>query len=549
MMDESSHDADLSETNWAPTRASTAVALSGTVAGVGALAFAAGVPKGAAVAAAGAVCLAIALWLLTFERWRVPATFGASLLLVPAGAGIVVGVGYESLVAFAVSFPASSPSRIAGEILRIVGVMAVLWGCTIAVFGAAASVRGVATSRSVSECLGLVTRVALVPTTLFIALAGYALVREFDLGAASALGDLFSSVSDWLLAPPAGEVHLLQFGVLAGAASYASYRALRDSPTRELAGEASVGGVKIADALTSLRRVLAWVLLLAALWIPVAFVVEFAVPTEVALGALPEAGHDLLVAVTSSAGLRRLLWWVTLVSGALAGVATLVRRSSRASIRDLLVGYAPFVAGAVVVAGVHVAHGPIFRGLVGFVAGRLEPPLSSRFSTLSEGVVTFYGSETVVLGLMAGVLTLAVGGIFALQLAFALGFVSDRVAGSSLAGGGLFLAAAFAGTVNAPFWLVLAGLVVALVVWDAGEFAATLGSEVGRRAPTRRVELLHGLGALSVGALGAIAAGGLTRVVPTGANAGGVSGGELGSLSVALFGAVAGVMLLVMALR
>ena len=96
---------------------------------------------------------------------------------------------------------------------------------------------------------------------------------------------------------------------------------------------------------------------------------------------------------------------------------------------------------------------------------------------------------------------------------------------------------------------MLAGLVVALVVWDAGEFAATLGSEVGRRAPTRRVELLHGLGALSVGALGAIAAGGLTRVVPTGANAGGVSGGELGSLSVALFGAVAGVMLLVMALR
>jgi hypothetical protein len=549
MIDESPHDADLSETNWAPTRASTAVALSGTAGGVGVLAFAAGVPKGAAVAAAGAVCLAIALWLLTFERWQAPATLAASLLLVPAGAGVVVGVGYESLVAFAVSFPASSPTRIAGEILRIVGVIAVLWGCTIAVFGAAASVRGVATSRSVADCLGLVTRVALLPASLFIALAGHALVTNLELGAASAVGELISSATGWLFAPPAGQVHLLQFGVLAGAASYASHRALRDLPTRELAGEASVGDAKIADALTSLRRGLGGVLLLVAMGVPVAFVLEAVPPAEAGLGVLPEAVHDLLVTVTSSAGLRRLLWWVTLVSGTLAGVAALVRRSSRASTRGLLVGYAPFAAGMAVVAGARVAHEPVFRGLAGFVAGRLEPPLSSRFSTLSEGVVAFYGSETVVLGLMAGVLTLAVGGVFALRLAFALGFVSDRAAGSSLAGGGLFLAAAFAGTVDAPFWLVLAELVVALVVWDAGAFATTLGFEVGRRATTRRVELLHGLAVLSVGAVGAIAAGGLARVVPTGASAGGVSGGELGGLSVALFGAVAGVVLLVMALR
>jgi hypothetical protein len=548
MMDEPHDAADLSETNWAPTRASSALALLGTAGGVGALALVVGVPKGAAVAAAGAICLALSLWLLTFETWRVPAALGASLLLVPAGAGITAGVGYESLVAFAVSFPAGSPTRVVGQILRIAGVMAVLWGCTLAVFGAAASTRGVATSRSVSQCLGLVTRVALLPVNFFIALAGYALVTNLELGAGGALEDFVSAATDWLFAPTPGEVHLLQFGVLAGAATYAGYRALLDLPTEALAGEAAIGDVKVADALAGAQRGLAGLLALAAFGVPVAFVVEFLLPAEKGRAILPEFAHDLLVVVTSSAGLRDLLWWITLVGIALAGVATLVRRSSRASTREVLVGYAPFVAGGAVVAGVHVAHGPVLRGLLGFVESRLEPPLVGRFTDLADGVVSFYGSETVVLGLMAGVLTLAVGGVFALWLAFATGFVSDRVAGPSLAGGGLFLAAAFAGTVDAPFWLVLAGLVVALMVWDAGEFAATLGSEVGRRAATRRVELLHGLGALSVGAVGMLAAGALSQVVASGGSAG-VSGGELGNLSVALLGAVAGVVLLVMALR
>ncbi|WP_276301173.1 DUF7519 family protein [Halorussus lipolyticus] len=548
MMEEPHDTADRSETNWAPTRASTAVALLGTVVSVGALVLAVGVPKGAAVSAGGAICLAVALWLLTFDRWQVPATLGASLLLVPAGAGITAGVGYEALVAFAVSFPAGSPTNVVGEILRIVGVMAVLCGCTIAVFGAVASTRGVGTSRSVSECMALVTRVALLPVNLFIALAGYALVDNLQLGVGSVVGGAISSATDWLFAPTPGKVHLLQFGVLAGAATYAGYRALRDLPTEEFAGEATVGDVKVADALSLVERGLGGLLAVAALGIPVALVVELAVPASVGRQYLPTAGHDLLVAVTSSAGLRDLLWWATLLAGASAAVATLVRRSSRASVRELLVGYAPFVAGGVVVAGVHLAHGPVLRGLIGFVESRLESPLSGRFADLADGVVTFYGSETVVLGLMAGVLTLATVGVFALWLAFALGFVSDRVAGSSLAGGGLFLSAAFAGTVDAPFWLVLAGLVVALVVWDAGEFAVTLGSEVGRRAPTRRVELLHGLSALSVGAVGALAAGALATVVSSGGESG-IPNGGLGDLSVALFGAVAGVVLLVMALR
>ncbi|PSQ47866.1 hypothetical protein BRD15_06360 [Halobacteriales archaeon SW_6_65_15] len=521
---------DHSETNWAPTRASTAVALLGTAGGVGALSGAVGVRKGVFVAGVGALCLAVALWLLAFDRWRVPATVAASLLLVPVGAGVTAGVGYETLVAFAASFPASSPTEVVAQTLRIVAVVAVLWGCTVAVFGAAASVRGVATAETLSRCLGLVNRVAL-----------------------------------WLLAPAAGRLHLLAFWVLFAAASYATYRAVRDLPLQELAGEATISGdsesgqgmaeLRVADLVDSLQRGLGRLAAIAALLVPPLFLVEVA-PWDAAIrNQLPDAVYGALVALTSSGLVRHLLVRVAVVAGALALIAALVRRSSRTSTEDVLVAYAPYLSGLAVVAGVGVVHRPVLDGLIEFVAGRLESPLSGVFREISGQVVAFYGSETIVLGLTAGVLALASVGVFALYICFALGFVSDRVAGPALAAGGLFLAAAFAATSNASLPLVLGSLVAALVVWDAGEFATTLGSEVGRRARTRRVELLHALGALSVGAVGAVAAGWVAQAAPFGAAAGGTTGGgataggELGGLSVALSVAVVAVVLLVAALR
>ncbi|UPV99714.1 hypothetical protein M0R88_14485 [Halorussus gelatinilyticus] len=540
MLDE--HDAADSKTNWAPTTASSAVVLVGTLGGVAALSAAVGVVKGTIAAATGAVCLAAALWLLTWNEWRVPATLAASLLLVPAGAGIAAGVGYESLVAFALAFPASSPTRVVGESLRILGVMAVLVGSTVAVSGAAASVRGVATSWTVSKLLDTVIRVTILPMGLSLALGGHALLTNFDVGLAGMVGDAVRTATDWVLAPSGDGTHLLSFGLLAAAAAFAGYRMLRDLPTEELAGEATVGDVRVADLAASLQLGFSRLVAISALVLPLAFLAETTVPDRTVEEALPGLVWTLLVALTGSAALRSLLWWVVLVAAALVAVAALVRRSSRASTAELLVGYAPFLAGATVVAGVRVLHRPLLDALVGFVAGRLDAPLAGQFRTLSEGVVTFYGGETVVLGLTSTVLLLAVGGVFALRIAFALGFVTDRVAGPALAGGGLFVAAAFVGTVSAPTWLVFGSLVAALVVWDAGEFATTLGAEVGRRAPTRRVELLHGLGALAVGVCGALAAGALASGLPAG-------WGATGELSVALLAAVAGVVLLVTAMR
>ena len=130
-------------------------------------------------------------------------------------------------------------------------------------------------------------------------------------------------------------------------------------------------------------------------------------------------------------------------------------------------------------------------------------------------------------------------------MTFVLSTVADRTAGPALAGGGLFVAAAFAGTLDVPLWIVLAGLALALVVWDAGSFGAALGREVGRRARTRRVELLHGLWSVAVGLAGAVTA----RLLAWGLPANGSASAELTGASVGLLAAVGAVVLLVMALR
>lgn len=569
---------DLPETNWEPTRSSGALVLLVTVVGVATLATAIGVEDGGAVAALGAACLAAALWFLTWDQWRVPATLAASLLLVPAGTAIAAGLGYELLVAFAAYFPAPTPSLVASRSLKTFGVTMILVGSTLAAFGAVGSVRTVPTRRTLRRCLGVVNKVAVLPGVLFFGLAVHAVVASFDLGILGFLADPASSVIDWLFAPGGGRLHLFGFWLLFAAGSYAASRAVGTLPLQELAGEATVGvpgvvtpggttgtadgdttgatddessnrAVRVADLVGGLQRVLGGTAKLALWGLLPALLVAVAVPPDAIQSALPGPAYSVLVALTSSEAVRHLLAWAALVAGVLAVVAALVRRSSRASTRDLMVGYAPYLAGLTVVAGVGVAHGPVLRGLIAFVAGRLESPTSGRFLEVSGSVVTFYGPETVVLGLTTGVLVLATVGLLVLYLAFALGYASDRTAGPAFAGAGLFVAAAFAGTLNVSAWPVLVGLAAALVAWDAGEFATTLGEEVGRRAETHRVELLHALGSLSVAAVGAVVAAGLMGVVSTGTGPGGIWDGGTESLSVVLLVAVLALTLLIAALR
>ena len=536
---------------WSPTRASTLLVVLGTLAVSLLLAglLGASVGKGLVASALGAGCLAGAFWLLTWERWRVPATVAASLLFVPAGVGVTVGLGYVLLVEFAASFPAANSTRVVGQTLRILGVATVAGGVTASLFGALMAVRNVVTQATVEDGFDVLARTAALPVGFAVVFLLYALVTNFGPGLSgvdSLVARAVAAVRDWLFvtSPTPERPRLLAFWLLGFAAAYLVNRALGALPTAELAAGATVGDVSLDRLRRRVERGFDAAAAVGLLGVPVALFVAFVLPTGLLRATLPASLYGVLVAVTTASAIRHAFVWLAVAAAGALLVVRGIRKSARTDAETVLVGYAPFLGGLAIVATAFAVHRPVLRGLVAFVVGRLSSPLSGRFDRLAGSVVEFYGSHAVVLGLLAGVLVLTAAALLVLWLAFALGFVSDRVAGASIASGGLFVAVAFAGTVGAPLPVVLGGLVASLLVWDAGEFAATLGREVGRVAPTRRVELLHAAGTLAVGVLAAVTAGVLgTFAIPSA----GIAAGS--ALAVALPGAIVSVLLLAIALR
>lgn len=534
--------------NWDATRASTALALLATAITVGLLAVTLGVTvvKGLAASVTGALCFAVVLWLLTWDRWQVSATVAASALVVPAGAAVAAGVGYVLLVEFATSFPASTSTRVVGQSLRILSVAMVTVGTTAAVFGVAAVPRNFVTRDSLEDGFQLVSRTAILPIAFAALTLGYALVSNFGSGLEGPAGDFFdtfvSGLTDWFLATDSSsKPRLLSFWLVGTVSVWALSRALTALPTRELTAGRSVGDI---DAEVVWRRLESGSSNLAAagfVGLPLVFLLEIGVPDSTVRETLPGLVYDALVALTGLTSLRYVLLAIAVLAGVSVAATRLLRSSVQTDARTVLTGYAPFLGGLGIVAAVLAIHGPILDALIDFVAGRLTSPLSGNFRGLAGRVEEFYGSHAIVLGLTAGVLVVAATAVLALWLVFSLGFVRDRVSGPSIASGGLFVAVAFAGTLQIPFSVVLVGLLLSLFVWDAGEFGVALGREIGRRATTRQVELLHAGGVLSVGLLAALSTGLLASVL------GGSAGGS--QLSVALPGAVVAIVLLVMALR
>lgn len=139
---------------------------------------------------------------------------------------------------------------------------------------------------------------------------------------------------------------------------------------------------------------------------------------------------------------------------------------------------------------------------------------------------------------------LAVSGLFLLgvRAADAAGLLGDA-AGVQFASLGVFAAAIAAAVDGLPPVAVFTTVALSLLVWDLGEFAATLGREVGRGGDTRRGELVHAVGALAVAGVSILAATGIiwaTSVVPAAPSP---------LLVVATIAAAIGTLLLFVALR
>lgn len=89
----------------------------------------------------------------------------------------------------------------------------------------------------------------------------------------------------------------------------------------------------------------------------------------------------------------------------------------------------------------------------------------------------------------------AAGGLVLVALGVTMGSVTAVVAGSF----GLFGGVLFAGLADADVLWLLAATLGAVLAWDFGEQAVTLGKQVGTEASTARGELVHASVSLVVG--------------------------------------------------
>lgn len=152
------------------------------------------------------------------------------------------------------------------------------------------------------------------------------------------------------------------------------------------------------------------------------------------------------------------------------------------------------------------------------------------------------GATTVVVGLLAIAVLVAV--LFLLVVAAVGQFGgTDGPSGVGSMSGGVLLAAVSVGIAGGHPVVVFCGVAASLLVWDVGEYAVTLGHEVGYDGGTRRAELVHGVGAVALAAVGVLLAGGLlvlAGIIPSVSRAAAV-------LAVAV--AVVGTLLLFLAVR
>lgn len=131
---------------------------------------------------------------------------------------------------------------------------------------------------------------------------------------------------------------------------------------------------------------------------------------------------------------------------------------------------------------------------------------TSTLSVLAATVATVLVGLGGTFGLLAGILGL---------LALTGGVVRGSRRAVTLGGVALFVGVLAAGVGNAGPEPLLFGTAAAVLAWDFGEHAITVGEQLGRAAPTERGELAHAAASTFV-ATSAIAAGYLVYGAATG---------------------------------
>lgn len=526
-----------------PTRTSTTVAAVAALLLVAALLPRAGDALLPALVGIGSVViLAASLELIGLDRWHTPGAVVASLLTLPVAAGLAVSSLGTALVLLGALFPVPQTAQIPGQSLELVGRLGIVVGALLGVLGTSLGVRGALSAKRLARYSGVTAWTAVVPVCVAILAVGGTILSTGLSGDPGATGGtLVGGVFDWLLAPGGTATHAGSLLLLIAATAGAVRAAVGALPVAELLADSGAGEAR-ERRVTRVRTALGTAAGVAFVAGVLAAGVEAGVDPIRLRRALGPGPYGFLGWVTSVGFLRLLLVGLTALSLVSVAASAALRRLARASVAGVVRRSAPLVVGTAVTVGAVLFADAVYATLLDVVTDPLPAVLAEETRTVAGAVVGVYGPNVVVVGLTAALIVLTGLVAVSLWLGLRFGYLSGETGGFTLAAAGLFAASAFAGTLDAPVWLVFGGVATSLLVWDAGTFGVTLGREIGGRAPTARAEVVHVGGTVVVGLAGMLVAAGVSRL----------SGGPVRqspATVVALVSVLLGIVLLIAALK
>lgn len=248
------------------------------------------------------------------------------------------------------------------------------------------------------------------------------------------------------------------------------------------------------------------------------------------LDALPGVG-DVLLVVLSSGVLHFLVGALVLIAG-----LTIVG----GQIHKLLLSWASFDPPRDLASSMGGLVFVLLSAVVGVIVPMNRQLLL--FPAVYEPTARFYGPVTVVLvsvGILLFFLPLM---LKVLALVGSLSRLADsRSSGFLMASLLALIGTVMAGIHGVPAFVVFGCVAATIIVWDLGENASFLGSQLGAEPNTREAELVHGLSSIAVGVVGILLATGVGYFlgpvsVPTGSEqaVAGIALALLAALSFAL---------------
>jgi hypothetical protein len=397
----------------------------------------------------------------------------ASLLLVPAGAFVLGGIG------------------IAIRSDAILGVTTIVVGSSLATGGAVAA----PWDPLDFDRLGSVILLGL--TVLHLPLAAIIVIVLSTTGIMSDLSVIFNTATGLLFLPgqrsiPTSVDVILTF-LLVTVVTTVLIQMLFTLPLFELApGERRD---EVEAMLVATVRFLERVRVVAII-APIGVIILKTFLLSAAVG-IPDILARSAIGLVTWGPLRLLLVSLTALGIGVTMLAWLLPRVARLQTETIITWSLPSVAGIVLI-GVAVVFG------AEIVTWAQSGPLAP-FRFQLELFLTELPPAALVLAAGVGSGAVAVGLYIAMSV---LGYVlfPKRAASVALAATGLFIGAV--GSLITDIGPLVSFVLVAgsLFVWDVGAHAATLGAEIGRHAPTRHVELVRTGGSALIAAVGVLLA-------------------------------------------